>query len=172
MIYKYYIWFVPGAKGSISIFQHNTVSDELKIAHLDKLPTYECWKYTVINLAELSAIIATVSSGTPFTNIKCLIEQVTSYGQGKKSAFGFGANSLGLVNFLHAIGLQVCSIPASTWKRGMLLDSDKRKSVALALQLFPELQTKKGLSHDESEALLLAFINYKSENSGDSKKPI
>ncbi|MEL6166196.1 MAG: hypothetical protein AAFR37_21440, partial [Cyanobacteria bacterium J06628_3] len=60
-----------------------------------------------------------------------------------------------------------------TWKRGMLLDSDKRKSVALALQLFPELQqTKKGLSHDECEALLLAFINYKSESSGDNKKTI
>lgn len=170
MIYKYYVGIDPGAKGAIAILQHNTITDELKISHLDKLPTYQVWNYTVINLAELSAIIATATSGTDFKVIRCLVEKVTSFAQGKKSAFGFGANSLGLVNFLQAIGLQVCSIPPSVWKKGMLLDSDKSKSIALAQQLFPQI--KKGLSNDEAEALLLAFINYKSENSGDSEKAL
>jgi hypothetical protein len=79
-------------------------------------------------------------------------------GQGVSSTFKFGVaygSMLGIIATLH-VPLHIVS--PSVWKKYWKLDSDKERSRALAIRLFPECasQFSRKKDHHRSEAALLA----------------
>lgn len=148
---RYFIGIDPGKKGAIAIIDKSGT-----LVHYGKFHTHTVWGNEVIDLSRLSSDIFSYCLDDP--EITVLVEQVNSYNQGRKSAFSFAANSLGVVNYLLAIGLDVRSVVPSHWKRVLRLSDDKRKSIALAKQYFPGIS----VSHDEAEAILLSFLCFKS----------
>lgn len=147
---QYFIGIDPGQKGAFAI-----INEHESLIGYGNLPLHVLWGHKTVNFAGFSKIIFTTCSESP--DIHVLIEKVNSYKQGRNSAFNFGANSLGFVNYLIAIGLTPQCVAPNVWKPSLGLDSTKNKSVKLAKNIFSELDNQK-ISHDEAEAILLAHI--------------
>ena len=87
-----------------------------------------------------------------------IIEQVSAMPkQGATSGFRFGMG-VGLIRgVLAGARIPIIQVPATKWKRFYNLNSDKEKSRALAIRLFPHVS---GLAlkrhHGRAEALLIA----------------
>lgn len=155
---NYFVGIDPGQKGAIAILHER--QGKLSINELTKLPMHNVWGHETVNL---KALRQTIDINCPIIGkhqkINILIEKVTSYKQGNKSAFNFGANSLGMASFLLSFELyNVKSVTPAAWKKALGLTAAKEKSILLAKNFFPELD--RDLSHDESEALLLAYVRY------------
>jgi crossover junction endodeoxyribonuclease RuvC len=87
------------------------------------------------------------------------VEKIASMpGQGVASMFSMG-DTFGTIRAVLACSSVPTEFPTSgLWKRAMALDSDKEKSRARAIQLFPGESAKLKLKkhHNRAEALLLA----------------
>ena len=159
---KYFIGIDPGQRGAFAI-----INEHESLIGYGNLPLHILWGHKTVNFAEFSKIVFTRCSYSP--QIHVLIEKVTSYKQGRNSAFNFGANSLGFVNYLIAVGLTPQCVAPNVWKPSLGLNSTKTKSIALAKNIFPELGKQK-FSHDEAEAILLAHICYSHNKAIDKKE--
>lgn len=93
----------------------------------------------------------------------CIIEQVTAMpGQGVSGMFSFG-DSFGVARALApVVADRVALVRASTWKKALGLNSDKRYSLACARERFPLARPRLKLAKHEglAEALLLAHYGH------------
>jgi hypothetical protein len=78
--------------------------------------------------------------------------------QGISSAFRFGCGYGQILGVLAAMNVPTHLVAASRWKRALGLDSDKEKSRALALRMWPGRSDLFGLKkhHGRAESALLA----------------
>jgi len=77
--------------------------------------------------------------------------------QGVSSTFKFGRAYGTALGVIQALGVPLHLVSASTWKRHFRLDSDKDKSRALALRLWPgSVHFSRKKDHGRAEAALLA----------------
>ncbi len=79
-------------------------------------------------------------------------------GQGVSSVFRFGCGYGQILGVLASGGVPTQLIAASKWKRHFNLDSDKEKSRAMALRLWPDRSDlfRRKRDHGRAEAALLA----------------
>jgi hypothetical protein len=142
----------PGEKGAIACIYKPT--ETLLFAF--NFPLKLEWGHKVVDLVTLEkqirqeiAGIAHIVPGmdysisdtkvvVDFTQIDLAIERVASYGQGNKSAFSFGANSLGLINAFRLMGFNVLpGVMAAQWKRPFQLTGvPKPAVVSVVNQMF------------------------------------
>ena len=91
-----------------------------------------------------------------------VVEKVSaSPQQGVTSAFRFGEGHGIILGVLAGRGVTVRPAYPSVWKSGLGLSSDKRASLRLAVELFPEWSTtftRDARTADLSEAALLAYF--------------
>jgi len=91
-----------------------------------------------------------------------VVEKVSASPQmGVTSAFRFGEGHGIILGVLAAMGVPVRPAWPSVWKSGLGLSSDKKASLKLAVELFPEWSvtfTRDARSADLSEAALLAYF--------------
>ena len=91
-----------------------------------------------------------------------VVEKVSASPQmGVTSAFRFGEGHGVILGVLAALGVTVRPAYPSVWKSGLGLSSNKKDSLKLAVELFPEWSTtftRDARSADLSEAALLAYF--------------
>ena len=90
----------------------------------------------------------------------CVIEKVHSMPkQGVTSSFNFGFNAGVVQGMAYAFGLPVVLVPPQTWKHFYGLDSDKKKSLAKARELFKDFDHYFTRAKDDgrAESALLAM---------------
>jgi len=149
---KYFIGIDPGMKGAIAIIK------DAALITAKVLPTHTIWGHTVIDPIALKRIIDESVDGF-YQNCYALSEKVNSHKQGRTSAFGFGANSLGLINLFYAWGINVIPpVAPNAWKKEMGLSADKEKSIAMAKTLYPTWCEVIGKNDNIAEAILIATI--------------
>jgi hypothetical protein len=142
----------PGEKGAIACIYKP--SETLLFAF--NFPLKLEWGHKVVDLValekqirqEIAAVAYTVPGmdyrisdtqvDVDFTQVDLAIERVASYGQGNKSAFSFGANSLGLINAFRLMGFNVLpGIMAAQWKRPFqLIGVPKPGVISVVNQMF------------------------------------
>lgn len=91
----------------------------------------------------------------------CVIEDVHSMpDQGVASTFTFGYNAGILLGVAEALGIKVLKVKPAAWKSALNLSKDKKKSLALAIKLFPEYKDlfKRAKDDGRAEAALLAYL--------------
>jgi hypothetical protein len=122
----------PGEKGAIACIDKK--SKELLFSF--NFPLHEQWGHNIIeyNLTRKMLVEHLISIGWygALTNIEVCFERVASYGQGNKSAFVFGCNSLGLLNWFHAEFNMLPSVAPNVWKAGFML-THRPKSAAVEM---------------------------------------
>lgn len=110
-----------------------------------------------IDAAGLRRAICDCRERHPGRAMEVALERVNAMpGQGVSSVFSLG-DSYGVCRAVVAsLNLSLHLVPPAKWKKYFNLDSDKEKSRALAIHLFPEapLELKKHV--DRAEALLIA----------------
>jgi len=155
-VMRLYIGVDPGLTGAIAAIDHNG-----KLVTVKDLPTMPTVGKNAkvklqINPAALRDDLKFIfSHGDNYT---AAIERVTSMtGQGVAGVLSFG-DTYGAVRSVFAVlGVSSAFPSPAVWKRAMGLDSDKEKSRAMAVKLFPEsekfLSRKK--DHNRAEAILL-----------------
>lgn len=95
-------------------------------------------------------------------NIVAAVEKVGARPhQGVVSTFSFGKSAGFIEGVLTAVGIPFQLVTPQKWKADFGLDSDKKKSIAVCKQLFPNLDLKrtercKTDSSDLAESMLLA----------------
>ncbi len=90
----------------------------------------------------------------------CVIEKVHSMPkQGVTSSFNFGFNAGVVQGMAYAFGLPVVLVPPQTWKHFYNLDSDKKKSLVKARELFKDFDHYFTRVKDDgrAEAALMAW---------------
>ena len=153
---KLYIGVDPGLTGAIAAIDHNG-----KLVTVKDLPTMPTGgKNTKVKLQIDPAALRDdlkfiFSHGDNYT---AAIERVTAMpGQGVAGVFSLG-DTYGAVRSVFAVLSVSSAFPTpAVWKRAMGLNSDKERSRAMAVKLFPEsarfLSRKK--DHNRAEAILL-----------------
>ena len=148
----------PGKYGAMASFSFS--EGGLELVGLSDFPlTRRDRRIDFPRLAEIVQPYQNPETGEPKTF--AALEWVTSFGQGRTSAFHFGEN-LGAwqaVLASHRIPCQL--ITPQSWKRGMgILGEDKESALFLARELFPgwadALARKKDL--DRADAILLGLF--------------
>lgn len=91
-------------------------------------------------------------------NAHAFIEQVNSFGMGRKSAFTFGHGVGAVLGVLAALGIPYTEVTPAAWKKTYGLRRDKNASRAAALKLFPSLagDLRRAKDDGRAEALLIA----------------
>jgi hypothetical protein len=84
-------------------------------------------------------------------------------GQGVSSSFKFGAGYGVILGVLAALNVPTHLVSASKWKRRFGLDSDKEKSRALALRLWPSRADLFGRKKDDGKAEAALLARYAAE---------
>jgi hypothetical protein len=133
----------PGEKGAIACVHRTTK----QLLFSFNFPVHEQWGHQIVDLSRLKEMLSEhlLSSNIDYLSdkINVCVERVASYGQGSKSAFVFGCNSLGLLNWFLCEGFNLLpSANPNTWKQSFLL-TNRPKSAAtnLACQLFNDETT-------------------------------
>lgn len=94
----------------------------------------------------------------PYRGAIAAIEDVSSFGMARQSAFNFGRNVGLWCGILAALEIEVRKVQPAVWKRDLGLNADKDLSILKAAQLYPDtsrLLTQKK-DNDRAEAILLA----------------
>lgn len=176
MKYKYFLGIDPGQGGSISV-----INEEGKLIKVISFRNHIriLWGFKIINSSTIVKELKTLIND--FSHIAVLSERVSSYDQGRNSAFNFGANSIGLILVLEALGCgEISSTPPTEWKDLMGVSSknltsfktDKDKKKALkkmseerAKSLFPYFNFIPSPTADEEESALIAWLCWNSYRS-------
>jgi crossover junction endodeoxyribonuclease RuvC len=111
-----------------------------------------------VDAASLAALLAKFKPDMAF------VELVAARpGQGVSSMFKFGCGFGILRGVIAACGVPMTLVSPQKWKRSFGLDSDKEKSRAMALRLWPTRADLFGLKkhHGRAEAALLALYGSK-----------
>ena len=167
--YKYFLGIDPGQSGAISIL--NIEGELIKVISF-KNHIRILWGFKII---QIKSIVEELKTTIPnYSEATVLSERVSAYDQGRNSAFNFGANSIGLILVLEALGFgEVNSTPPTEWKDLMGVSSKnltppgdkkglKRLSEAKANKLFPYFKFNPSPTADEEEASLLAYLCWNS----------
>jgi hypothetical protein len=167
--YKYFLGIDPGQSGAIAII--NKSGELIKVISF-KNHIRLLWGFKII---QIKSIAEELKNTIPiFSTCIVLSERVSSYDQGRNSAFNFGANSLGLIMVLEALGFgEINSTPPTEWKELMGVSSKnltssgdkkglKRLSEAKANKLFPYFKFNPSATADEEESALLAYLCWNS----------
>lgn len=158
---RYILAIDPGVKGALALLK---VGPKPSFQTVYDMPTYTLRVSNKdrqrVDLTALSLLLDLYRSSI----ILALIEDVASMpSDGHVGAFSFGFSTGGIHGALSMAGIKIEKVKPAVWKASMGLDSDKDKSIKLALKLFPEAQnylTKK--SHDgRAEAILLGLFAFK-----------
>jgi crossover junction endodeoxyribonuclease RuvC len=107
-----------------------------------------------VDAATLAARIIQMGPGL------AIVERVASMPkQGVVSTFKFGASYGAIRGVLAALQIRTRLVAPAVWKKHFRLDSDKEKSRALALRLFPKTPEhfSRKRDHNRAEAALLAL---------------
>ena len=76
--------------------------------------------------------------------------------QGVSSTFKFGVAYGSAISILQRFNSTFHAVPPRVWKRAMVLDNDKDKSLALARELWPTAPLARKKDNGRAEALLMA----------------
>ena len=91
-------------------------------------------------------------------DVEVVVETVHSMPhQGVASSFKFGVAYGGAVALAERLSGGWHKVTPQVWKKALKLDSDKKKSLALAQQLWPDAPLKRQKDNGRAEALLLAY---------------
>lgn len=158
---SYIMGIDPGIKGAIAIIKIGQTP--MFIAVYD-MPTF---KLKVsgkvrnrIDLAALSFLLDTYSNSTKIA----LIEDVSSQPQdGHVGAFSFGFSTGAVHGALTMAGIKIEKVKPAVWKSFLGLDSDKSKSIKLAIKLFPTAAKylTREMDDGRAEAILLGLFAFK-----------
>ena len=120
----------PGASGGIAM-----LTNEGEWIAGYRMPTVVLKKRKVIDVDQLDDWVN--ENCSPFEGLTIAVEYVTSFGQGRTSAFNFGR----YVGALETFALQWCAEPElvtpQVWKKAWNLSKDKREALNLASVKFP-----------------------------------
>ena len=171
-MYEYFLGIDPGQSGAIAII--NKSGELIKVISF-KSHIRILWGFKIINARTIAEELKSVIKD--FSLCTVLSERVSSYDQGRNSAFNFGANSIGLVLMLEALGFgEINSTPPTEWKDLMGVSSKhlgtfsgkekdkalKKLSEAKANTLFPYFKFNPSATADEEESALLAYLCWNS----------
>lgn len=167
--YKYFLGIDPGQSGAISIL--NIEGKLIKVISF-KNHIRILWGFKIL---QIKSIVEELKNSIPsFSEATVLNERVSAYDQGRNSAFNFGANSIGLILVLEALGFgEINSTPPTEWKDLMGVSSKhltapgdkkglKKLSEAKAKTLFPYFKFNPSATADEEESALLAYLCWNS----------
>ena len=109
-----------------------------------------------IDAAEVRRLI--LGHGASGDEMLAVIERASSRpGQGVASTFKYGAAYGALKAIVQAAGIPLHVVTPQTWKKHFKLDSDKEKSRALAIRLWPACSAfSRKMDHGRAEAALIA----------------
>lgn len=138
----FYIGIDPGRNGGYAVLKNNKIEF---YSAFDKLGFIGCM-YTLSRQQEAS---------------RCCLEQVHAMPkQGVTSSFSFGETYGWLKGVLDALEIPYQEIKPQIWKKEFGLNSDKKKSIEVCQQLFPEANLvphNHRTAHDGiAEAILMA----------------
>lgn len=89
--------------------------------------------------------------------VMCYVERVHAMPeQGVTSTFSFGVGFGSVLGAVRCMGYPIWLVTPQKWKRAMLLDSDKSKSLELARTLWPDATLARKKDTNVAEALLIA----------------
>lgn len=146
--------FDPGLSGACAEICFVTPTRRIKQAQVWDLPTMGAGKQTVLNGADISALMQKVEHA--------VVEHVHAMpGQGVAGMFRFGTAFGQILGILQALKIPYDLVSPAKWKRDMGLSGGVGKGEAArlrAIQLFPSLsgEFKLKKDHNKAEALLLA----------------
>ena len=87
-----------------------------------------------------------------------VVESVHSFsGQGVASTFKFGTAFGGAVALAERLKCPWHLVTPQVWKKALKLDSDKKKSLVMARDLWPTAPLKRQKDNGRAEALLMAY---------------
>lgn len=144
----------PGKYGAAAVFDHGTITVidfPLKIVGTKTVKGKKQKIYDFDPATLFQELI-------PYQGAIAVIEDVSSFGMGKQSAFNFGRNVGLWLGVLAALNIEVRKIQPAAWKQDLGLNSDKDLSMTEAARLYPQtarLLTRKK-DNDRAEAILLA----------------
>jgi crossover junction endodeoxyribonuclease RuvC len=146
----FYIGIDPGITGAVAILDHEGI-----IVQVVDMPVMGKGKgKQQINPAALGDLV------NPFVHMApcyAALERVSAMpGQGVSSMFSMGDSYGCIRGVLGAYQIPVEIVTPQTWKRHFRLDSDKERSRAKAIELFPSAALARKKDHGRAEALLLA----------------
>lgn len=150
----------PGVSGALAVIK---LHEKVTLQGVYDLPTYTLKvgqkNRKRLDLGKLALLIEAYSDAK-----FAIIEDVQSMSSdGHLGAFTFGFATGAVHGVLATLGIKIEKIKPQVWKSAMGLDSDKSKSIGLAIKLLPE--SKKFLTHKndhgKAEAILLALFAYK-----------
>ncbi|MFZ2125384.1 MAG: hypothetical protein WAV01_02045 [Candidatus Saccharimonadales bacterium] len=152
-----YVGIDPGLTGAIAAIDHNG-----KVVMVKDLTTNLSGGKTAKVKMQISAAALRDDCHElmqKYDVVMAAVERVTAMpGQGVAGVFSLG-DTYGCIRAVLAVLIVPSEFPTpAVWKRAMSLDSDKERSRAMAIQLFPDsvefFRRKK--DHNRAEALLLA----------------
>lgn len=137
----------PGSvSGAYAFLQEDTAGRSVQVGDLPVVDR-------MVNGAEFARLI---QQNRPDCAIVELVSAMPK--QGSASGFRFGKGAGIIEGILLGLGVRTYLVPPSKWKPTLRLSTDKERSRALAIRLFPDtigLELKK--HHGRAEALLLAY---------------
>ena len=138
----------PGAKGGYSIITEDETGQAVEAYPWDD----------VMFVSDMNATVTQRDHG-----IKAAVERVGARpGQGVTSMFNFGKSAGFIEGVLRAKGIPFQLVSPATWKKEYsLIGKDKRASIAVCQQLFPNVDLKRTIrcktdSDGKAESLLIA----------------
>lgn len=144
----------PGLTGAVGILK-----DGLFLAVID-IPTSLRGSGVVKREIDAAALRRSILEHLPSDDVgsvEAALERVNAMpGQGVSGVFSLG-DSFGVCRaVITGLNLPLHLIPPANWKKHFGLNSDKEKSRALAISLFPKAELNLKKHADRSEALLIA----------------
>ena len=125
---------------------------------VDDLPVLD----KMLNATSLARFLDTYVAGA--TGAQVILEQVSAMpNQGVTSSFRFGQGYGIIQGILGAYELPVHFVRPAKWKKSLGLDSDEKKSLAMARELYPDAEPylKRVKDHNRGDALLIAHYGLK-----------
>ncbi len=146
----------PGITGAIAILDHSG-----HVLVLDDLPTIASGKAGAKVQRKLDplGLESILRKHLDPNATSCAVESVSAMPkQGVSSMFSLGDTAGTIRAVVMLLRIPLTFTAASAWKRAMALDSDKERSRARAIELYPEVADRlaRKADHNRAEALLLA----------------
>lgn len=155
-----YLGIDPGLKGAIAVYDASCA----ELVKVERIPIrLHAAASATRKMYDRPALKALLFLLNDSYNLKAaFIERVHSMpNDGKVQAFSFGKGYGILLGMLECMDVPAVEVPSGVWKPSMNLSSDKRRSLALARDLFPRFEHRfKKVSNDDglAEAALLAYF--------------